>query len=189
MNDQRGIPISIYRPGRITGHSQTGAWQENDFLWQMIVASLRLRTFPDLDSKVDMTPVDYVGRAIVALSLQARCLGNNFHLINLPPVHLRQLAEWMRSLSYELDIVSYGFWQEKLVALGRQKPSNMASSMALLLAESPLPWHLSDCDCWHVQDGLKETGITCPAADVSLLHRYISSFVDRGVIEVASLYK
>ena len=190
---ERGIPISIYRPGRITGHSQTGVWQGNDYLWQLIMACLQLRSVPHLDAEFDITPVDYVSQAVIALSLQDQKLGKNFHLINQQPVQLRQLTEWIRSLvDYELDIVPYDLWQEKLVALGRQKQSSMESSLALLLVEAPpqeRAQHLPHFDCRHVQNSLKGTNITCPQADAPLLHRYISSFVDRGVIGSVLLCK
>jgi len=58
----RGLPVSIYRPGRITGHSQTGICNANDLMGKMIKISFQLGSVPEMDTMVDLTPVDYVSK-------------------------------------------------------------------------------------------------------------------------------
>ena len=80
----RGLPVTIYRLGRIAGHTQTGACQTNDFLWRMIKACIQIRRMPALDMMMDITPVDYISKAVVYLSQQKESLGTNFHVLNPP---------------------------------------------------------------------------------------------------------
>ena len=61
---ERKIPISIYRPGRISGHSQTGACNSSDSLYQLLTGCVQLGYAPDRDKLMNVAPVDYVTRAM-----------------------------------------------------------------------------------------------------------------------------
>src|SRR4028119_1097527 len=67
---ERKIPISIYRPGRISGHSQTGACNSSDSLYRLLAGCVQLGCVFDGDKLMNLAPVDYVSRAIVHLSRQ-----------------------------------------------------------------------------------------------------------------------
>src|SRR3954468_18975941 len=112
----RGLPVAVYRPGLITGHSRTGAWNTDDFMSRLIKSWVELGSAPDLDGALDMTPVDYVRRALVPLSLSDyvsrplrplpppdQSLGSDFHLVTPRPVHLREMVAWIRSGGYPLE--------------------------------------------------------------------------------------
>lgn len=77
-----GLPVRIYRPGIIAGHSRSGACNVNDATSRMIKMAVDLGVAPDLDAAVDMTPIDYVSRAIVHLSRLNRPPGTIYHLAN-----------------------------------------------------------------------------------------------------------
>ncbi len=70
----RGIPVCIYRLGMITGHSQTGVSKTDDLMCRMIKGFIQLGSAPDLDMMINMTPVDYVSKAIIHLSRQKESL-------------------------------------------------------------------------------------------------------------------
>src|SRR5262249_42105198 len=63
----RGVPVSVFRPGRIVWHSQTGALASDDLLSRAVRACVQLGAAPALDALLEMTPVDYVCRAVVNL--------------------------------------------------------------------------------------------------------------------------
>ncbi len=71
----RGLPVCIYRPARITGHSQTGLSHTSDFLCRFIKGCIQLGTMPDWDIPMDMAPVDFVSKSIVYLSRQPELVG------------------------------------------------------------------------------------------------------------------
>ena len=83
----RDIPVSIYRPTMIIGHSQTGVFQINDSFSRIIKGCIQLGIVPTWDNGMvnNMIPVDYTSRAIIYLSLQPKCLGKTFHLVNPVP--------------------------------------------------------------------------------------------------------
>jgi len=58
MARSRGLPICIYRPSVVTGQSQTGCFNTDAYLENMIKGCIHLGYVPTIDSIVDMVPVD-----------------------------------------------------------------------------------------------------------------------------------
>ena len=46
---ERGLPVSVYRPGNVSGHSETGASNPRDLLGAVIVESLRLERATEIE--------------------------------------------------------------------------------------------------------------------------------------------
>ncbi|MCU1246817.1 MAG: linear gramicidin synthetase subunit, partial [Acidobacteria bacterium] len=65
----QGVPVSIYRPARVTGASDTGASNTADLFPAFIKGCIQLGAVPDTDEEMNMSPVDFVAAAIVRLSL------------------------------------------------------------------------------------------------------------------------
>jgi amino acid adenylation domain-containing protein/thioester reductase-like protein len=104
---RRGIPVTVFRPGLILGHSGNGATQTINYLLVALRGFLPMRILPDYPRIFDIVPVDYVASAIVHISRQRAALGGFFHLFNPAPVSLRAFCEWIRSYGYEFDIVPF----------------------------------------------------------------------------------
>ncbi|KAL4939211.1 hypothetical protein BDV06DRAFT_199319 [Aspergillus oleicola] len=59
---RRGIPVRVHRVGTISGHSQSGAANAWDLLSALIVESIKLGKYPDVEGwRAEMTPVFHVG--------------------------------------------------------------------------------------------------------------------------------
>jgi thioester reductase-like protein len=103
---ERGLPICIYRPGRISGHSKTGACNPSDHTYRMIKGCIQLGSIPNQDIQLNFSPVDYVSKAIVSLSNQKESIGKAFHLVNPQPLPLKEMANYIRSLGYPIELVA-----------------------------------------------------------------------------------
>jgi thioester reductase-like protein len=207
----RGLPVAIYRPGIITGHSQTGAWNTDDFMSRLIKSWIELGSAPDLDGATDMTPVDYVSGAIVHLSLSKQALGNVFHLVNPEQVHVRELVAWIRSFGYPVEQVSYDEWRAELLSrASRSKGQAGYSLVPLFSARTPAqplrgPNQLKPdgqntvdrigsimaaqyaarsvkFDDQQTRAGLAGSSIVCPVVDGDVFARYLSYFVRTGFL-------
>ena len=65
----RGIPVAVYRPARVSGDSRTGACQELDLIWQIIKGCVQAQVIPENDDdSTGWIPVDRVSAAIVGLA-------------------------------------------------------------------------------------------------------------------------
>ena len=189
----RGLPINIYRPGMITGHSQTGSWNTADFTCQMIKSWIRSGYVPDLDALMDMTPVDYVSQAVVYLSRPEQSLGRVFHLANPHPPHVQQLYQWMRSFGYRLELIPYEQWRAALVnlaghlRLGSEEKAvqSLASLLTVSDSEGASQWvgGVPKFDSANTLNELAGTLIACAPINEQTLRTYFSYLIGSGFLE------
>ena len=67
---------------------------------------------------VEMTPVDYVARSIVALAQSPESPGRTFHLMNPRPVPLGDIYEAIRSCGYEIREVPLDVLRSQAIEFG-----------------------------------------------------------------------
>ncbi|HYU34097.1 MAG TPA: amino acid adenylation domain-containing protein [Thermoanaerobaculia bacterium] len=91
----RGVPTSIYRLGRVTGHSVTGAANLRDFFHRLLAGALRMGTFPEEleEIEIDLTPVDWVARAVVEMVSRPADGATEWHLVNPRRISYRKILE------------------------------------------------------------------------------------------------
>jgi thioester reductase-like protein len=179
----RGLNVTVYRLGRVSGHSRTGALQIHDFLWNMIRVCIELGAAPQIDTLVDMVPVDYVARGIVHLSQRAENQGRHFHFVHPQPWSLGQLAEWMRSYGHKLESVPVGQWRERLLDQAHRDPRSTAARLFPLLgnaAEGEAADQVFDCS--NTEKGLTGSGIAIPPIDGELLATYFGYLTESGFL-------
>jgi thioester reductase-like protein len=188
----RGLPVTIYRAPLISGHSQTGAWYTDDVTCRMIKGCIQMGSFPDLDFRLELAPVDYVSRAIAYISQQNTALGKTFHLVNPEPASLAQLVTWLQSTGYAVQTLPYPEWQTQLrqqAAAGKNalhplltfftKQRSTGLTLPQLYQQSYKP-HLS---CQTTLETLRESNIHCPSINQTLLETYIKYFLQQHFLE------
>ncbi|MBD2095647.1 amino acid adenylation domain-containing protein [Trichocoleus sp. FACHB-591] len=179
----RGLPVAIYRPGRISGDSQTGVFNANDFLYQLIIGCVQLGSAPEGQMPIDFIPVNYVSQAIVHLSLQPTALGQAFHLVNPHPLSAEQLIHKIRSLGYPLQRLPYSEWRSQLLEIAQHQPDHPLYPLipmfppATEAASSIASLHF---DCCNTLAGLAGTSIHCPLISNSLLDTYFTYLIENG---------
>ncbi|RJE23178.1 NAD dependent epimerase/dehydratase family [Aspergillus sclerotialis] len=142
----RGFPIAVYRPGFITGHSQTGACNPDDFFSRLIHACRQMGCYPQLpNQRKEFVPVDYVNSVVLHIAASPAALGHAFHIV--PPS--RELSIDMNdsmdligsttstSTPSSIEGVPYAEWIRRLAA----NPPKQLQPLLPMLAEK-------------VQDGL-----------------------------------
>ncbi|MFL9462640.1 amino acid adenylation domain-containing protein [Scytonema tolypothrichoides VB-61278_2] len=178
----RGLPVSIYRPGRVSGHSQTGTSNTNDLLFRMLKGCIQLGSFPDFNMVMDLTPVDYVSKCIVYLSRQKKFLGENFHVVNPHPALWSNVMTWLWSFGYSLEVISYDRWRARLLEVAEHSSDNALYPLIPFFAESA-PNDLVTFDCQNTLSGLAGTSINCPSVSAELLSTYLSYYIRSGYLE------
>ncbi|QLE41851.1 amino acid adenylation domain-containing protein [Nostoc sp. C052] len=178
----RGLPCSIYRLGRITWHSQTGVWNSNDILYRFIKSCIQLKSAPEMNSMLEITPVDYLAKALIHLSQQPESLSKAFHLISSHSAPWSQLINSIRSLGYPLQQLSYEDWQAELVR-NTQISTDNALYSAISLAEDNTSSESKEnaapslkFDCQNTLNGLADTSIGWPEVDDKLLQVFFTNF-------------
>jgi thioester reductase-like protein len=168
---ERGLPVVVYRLGRITGHSVTGAVHQTDLFVNMVKGCIQLGSAPSVEGRMDMTPVDYACSAIVQLSKQPTSLGRVFHLINPRPASWQLMVERVRAFGYPVESVTPEAWLAALLA--RREADNAMSVFADFVMGSMAFGGEERVDDRNTQAALAATPVRCPAADERLLDRYL----------------
>jgi amino acid adenylation domain-containing protein/thioester reductase-like protein len=187
----RGLPVCIYRPSRITWHSQTGFAHLDDLLNRFIKGCIQLGKVPDGNFEDNMIPVDYVSRAIIHLSQQTESLGKTFHLTNPHLTSWDELFSWFRSKGYPLEQISYIQWRNEL---RHQKENALSPFLSMFYQDSfsdDLPTKIiwPQFDRQNTQKGLAGTDIVCPPIDTKLLDTYLSYLKKSGFLEAPPLHR
>lgn len=117
LGSSRGIPVSIYRPGLILGHTKTGASQSIDYLLVALRGFLPMGIVPDYPRIFDIVPVDFVASAIVHISMNPEGNGKFFHLFNPAPVTIRQFCDWIYEFGYDFKIVDFEEGRKRALAV------------------------------------------------------------------------
>jgi thioester reductase-like protein len=117
-----GVPVTIHRPGLIVGHSARGVGNRDDFVHRYLSACARLGVHLDEDSLLDMTPADYVARAIVTVAMDPSLRGTVTHLCNVDrSMTFRALGAAMRGLGVPCEPLPYERFRARAV-LVRESP-------------------------------------------------------------------
>jgi myxalamid-type nonribosomal peptide synthetase MxaA len=181
---RRGIPVYIYRPGRVAGHSLTGACQTYDFVWQATKVAIEMQAAPIIDMLIDITPVDYVARALVHVSRQSALEGKAYHLVATNPVPESDLVDWIEKFGYTAERLPFEQWRRRVEERAAELDDVTAGALAPFLSGTlPLDkMPRSSFDARRVEEALAGTDITCAPIDDRLLRLYFDYFIGTGYL-------
>ncbi|WP_280347185.1 non-ribosomal peptide synthetase [Nocardia neocaledoniensis] len=179
---ERGLPVTIHRPGLVAGAIGSGAISTDDAFWTLIRSAAHLGVAPDIENAdVTLAPVDYVARALVTLATRRPPRGEVHHLVNSAPTGVGDILNTLRRKGFPIDIVSVEDAAERLSG----RLSEHADLMrAALIAENYLN---GGGDALLVDDTatravLAELGVRCPRIDDAVLDRYVEGFIAEGLL-------
>jgi amino acid adenylation domain-containing protein/thioester reductase-like protein len=191
---RRGLPVAVYRPGRIAWHSRTGVANADDFFTNAVRLCIRMGKCPRAGEGPvfdDITPVDYVSSAIVRLSRKRAALGRAFHLVNPRPTDLRLVLDAIRGFGFEVQEVPADQWQTELAGqvLDRQEGTGAVVLSALISgaaarqgAHATAARTPGAVDCQETVADLAAAGVVCPEVTTQSLHRFLAYCVQAGLV-------
>lgn len=189
----RGLPVTIYRPGRISGHSQSGVWRTDDLICRTMKGCIQLGSVPALiaEERLELTPVDYVSQAIVALSRRNASSGQIFHLFNPVTISIGELIDYANASGYSVQQVDYDAWADTLAETIEGTTDNALAPLAPLFPRKGQAVQQDQVlqrtfGNQNVLAGLADTSITCPPADGKLLSTYFAYLVQSGFLPAPS---
>jgi thioester reductase-like protein len=186
----RGVPVTIYRPPLITGDSRTGKWNTEDFTCLFLKGCVQMGLIPDIHADVTFVPVDYVSRAIVALSREEKSVGGIYHLTNPHSTSWHQVAGWIDAIGFPLACVPYEQWEGQLLddsstgsnVLSPLLPFFLKRWSAEELSFAQLAERRVRLDSQKTVDDLQRHQISCPVVDKQLITTYFSYFSGIGFV-------
>src|SRR5918993_823073 len=181
--EERGLPVHVYRPGNVSGHSETGASNPRDLLGGIIVESLRLRRAPEMEGwRMEMTPVDFVADAILHIASDPTAQGGTYHLADPDPPPAEEVYDLLEEGGYPLERLPYEEWLQKIDAAPPQEgtPGEIVGGAASATEELREDNTYKDSNTRRI---LGDDGPTRPDIDVALMETYARYFARQGWTE------
>jgi thioester reductase-like protein len=181
---ERGIPVSVYRAGFISGDSHTGVHNKMDPVAQIFAVALCTGLVFRIEALLHLTPVDYCSNALVRLSLNPATANQIFHLVQEQPLTCMEVVAWLQGEGYDLQYVDFAEWNAQLKVLARSNPM-FVPAMYLFSRQKPFGEgeNISSLrfDATNVHRFL-EPVYRCPSMHSALLRRYFDylASADRG---------
>ncbi|MEL6489614.1 MAG: thioester reductase domain-containing protein [Cyanobacteria bacterium J06634_6] len=194
----RTLPTTIYRPGPISGHSQTGIFNRNDFLYRLMQGYIQSGMAPNGETPLDLLPIDYAAKAIVYLSQQPEAIGKAFHLIHPHHASSNLLFDACQAAGYPIQRVPYTTWHQKLQQIAQNDPTHPLYPLVALFssrqntpdapAQSP-PETLPDIpfDTTQTYTYLKDAPFTLPPLNQTLFNTYVKAMLNNKSLSPPSV--
>ncbi|MBV6623045.1 MAG: amino acid adenylation domain-containing protein [Rivularia sp. (in: Bacteria)] len=182
----RGLPVCIYRPGRIIWHSETGVGNTSDNTFKMLKGCIQLGSVPQGEGMINLIPVDFVSKAILHLSKQKESFGKAFHLINPHPAPLNEIINWVRLFGYQLREITDVQWREELRTIASKSPENALYPLVPFWSKEPDPNTTSptlEFDYQNTLNGLNGSDIKCPPVSQNLFDKFLSYLTQNGFLD------
>ncbi|MGW0252000.1 TIGR03617 family F420-dependent LLM class oxidoreductase [Nocardia goodfellowii] len=167
------LPLTIFRPALITGHSQTGRSPGTDMLRPLVRAALAIGAAPTAGS-VPAEMIDVAAKAIVTLGRRPDTVGRTFHLFRDSPLEFTEVFDALRRSGHELEHVAPQDWWQRI------ERSNDHPDVAPLQLMNQIYRHLVPVDpadslprfrSRRTLSALTEAGIRLPRLDSAYLDR------------------
>jgi thioester reductase-like protein len=181
----KGLRWVITRPGNIFGDSVTGAYP----LTSPTVTGIYYDIFRTVTTTglamfqtdlLDMTPVDYVAEATVALIFEPGAFGKTFHLVNPDVKAFYEVINLLVEYGYRIRFLPFCeyvelFSNRRVLHQGKAYSSfftAMARHFQNYFNDDRFRW-AATFDISNVQSILEPRGIKCPKINLDLLSSYL----------------
>ena len=183
---ERGLPVNVYRPGNVSGHSETGASNPRDLLGAVIVESLRLGYAPEIeDWRMEMTPVDFVAGALLHIASDPGAYGGTYHLAHPEPPPADEVFDLLEERGYPLERFPHKEWLQRI----DDAPPEEGTPGEIVVGAAPAAEDLGDANTYDDGNTRRalDDGPRRPTIDGDLLETYARYFAERSWIEASSI--
>ena len=115
----RGLPVAVYRLGRIGADSRSGASNTDDFLLLFVKGCLQMQCFPTAESfkfPVNVVPADITAQRIYDISMSRDPPASGiYHIGNPAPPSFLLVITMLREMGYQFKLLPYQMWRQRLV--------------------------------------------------------------------------
>lgn len=190
---ERGLRGCIIRPGYVTGFTETGASNTDDFLLRMLKGATELGYYPDITNNVNMVPVDHVARVVTstALSPPSDVALTVAQVTGHPRIQFNEFLGCLKSYGYDISPLDYPVWTSKLetFVVDELKESALFPLLHFVLDNLPQDTKAPELDDTNARASLKKdeayTGVDLSAGKGVTLDQmgvYISYLIKIGFL-------
>lgn len=188
-----GLAWDIIRPGNIFGDSKTGTYPLNGRVDDSLFYDI-LKTFVETGTAsyspmhFDISPVDYIAKAICHLTLMSQGRQDTYHLTNPQNLTFEDVVRLLQDAGYMLNIIPsktyiQRVFRNEITRKGRPYRS-LTTTMAKHNAQLLLGTYSNVVDCTWTRKQLEPHGIYFPSIDSSIMRSYIDYGCKSGYIQL-----
>jgi thioester reductase-like protein len=190
-SEHDGLTWRIVRPGDLFGDAETGAYpldSENapSIFYDLLKTVIETNVAALSPLYFDLTPVDYVAKAILHIVFKQEEPYVTYHLTNPDVKHLPEVIHLLRDLGYPIELISADAYIKRVYTHQLKHDGkvyqSLTTSMIQYKASKIIPEHSTHVDATWTSSLLLKAGIQCPKVDKKLLHTFISYCIDEGYI-------
>jgi thioester reductase-like protein len=184
----QGFAVNIYRLGGISGHSQTGIFNKNDFLYRLLIGTVQLGRYPiDRPFQLRTLPIDYTVQSIVQLAMRP-ISGETYHLIHPHPANTDRIFQQLLDRDYPLKAIPYADWRNLVQTIAQ---TDSQHPLYPLLALLPTDRGDPQTDLPEIEFSMDYTqqylNTPPPPIDQNLLDVYINHLIQHQLIPTAPI--
>jgi thioester reductase-like protein len=129
-----GVPVTIYRPSRIVGHSRSGYANTGDFFYRLTKGITVLSKAPRHAGFDNLLPVDSVSQIIVDASLNRDARGRALNVVNPRWWSFDELIDFLEEEGHPLERLSYSSWLSEVDRYAKDHPEYPLAPLVPVLA-------------------------------------------------------
>ncbi|QSB13993.1 amino acid adenylation domain-containing protein [Natronosporangium hydrolyticum] len=184
----RGLPVAVYRPGRIGGDRHTGICSTDDLVSQVIRACVVTGLVPDRGMATDLVPVDYLAAAICRLAGRRASNGRTFHFSLARKVRIAELAEVLVSRGWPARRVPPTEWYAAVLAALEEGDDRLAPVAMVYGPMIESGDGIPDEPVFDTTNTRRLLGeeLPPPVVDAEVLGRYVDTMTTTGFLSPPS---
>jgi amino acid adenylation domain-containing protein/thioester reductase-like protein len=185
----QGLPVSIYRPGFIQGHSHNGVSNTEDLFCRLLIGNIQLGLYPDFPHKYWLpVPIDYVSKAMAHIVL-TQPVGKTYNL--MPGRHQEPSNNEIFALIARFCPMQRVPCREWIKALSQLTADNALYPLVRFLSENVYYDRRTILESHHYTSSvlanntlkaLQGTSIVCPDIDKAYIKQLLSYFVQEQLL-------
>ncbi len=178
---ERGLPVTVWRLGRVAGAPHSSVVNANDLFWRMLQAGLPHGLLPDLDIAEVWSSVDRVAKVIVALAQQAQA-GAQVYNLATEPLRYTTLFQWLAADGYEFQRLPLAAWVAALRPLADAQAHSTLAFFERLVHTETAPEPVGQFATTQLTQALARHGITLPTIDQQQFAAYLRAGQRMGLL-------
>lgn len=176
---EKGVRATIYRVGNLVGNSKTGKFQYNineNAFYRLLKGICLSSIAPDVNTYVDLTPVDYGSLAITELSYKDNTVNKTMHICNPNQLKWDQFINSLQAFGYDILLMKQEKYIEKFFNTNLTTDEQKALELIMPLLESVEELSVAIPSCLYTQGYLKNVHCLEPNQEyINLLLNYAMS--------------
>lgn len=173
------LKAKIFRVGNLTGRYDDGKFQknisENAFV-NRIITLMDLKIMPEniLDLYIEMTPVDYTAKSIIAIC-RSDSLSNVFHIYNHNHIEITELIDLLKKIGINITVMKKDEIKKNITYYLQKDPKSIEGIIMDIDNDNNLDYHSNiKIDSAYTRKLLEKIGFKWPKVNNEYFYKFIN---------------